>query len=593
MVLKLVIMTRILATSLVLTVLLIGGSSPVSAKKLALVVGVNDYENLSSLMNAVNDADAIALTLRDNLDFEYVKLIKDPETSFAQIRSAWAELLANVERDDTVVFFFSGHGLEVGALNFLLPKDVPLNPIFPSEVALGLQEMMDEVARRPERKPALSVFIVDACRNNPIGINVTVGKAAPVVKSESFVQTPNMMKSSRERGFLPIKANEKRTGLSPVRPPQNVFVMYSAGIGQTALDGLGENSVYTTELLSELSNLDRGLADLAQSIRYRVYRAARQLDPKHNQTPAYYDQLMERINLLGQRTKPSTYPAPEQFLDVPDANRLASGDIIIECDGCPELAVIPAGEFAMGSPLGEAGRAANEGDGQRQVTIPAKLAIGRYEVTNREWNLFAGSAVGPCKSAELVIETAEGREREPVTNISWFDAKAYVDWLSCITRADYRLPSEAEWEYAARAGSTGRYSFAVDGSGTEEVALCQFANGSDLSARVLFYFNTACDDGFGRRVAQVGSYLPNAFRLHDVHGNVSEWVSDCWQAVYDASANDRDARRTLNGTCGRRAVRGGSWRSAPSALRSAARHAFDPAMRRATLGFRVVRELTM
>jgi len=173
-----------------------------------------------------------------------------------------------------------------------------------------------------------------------------------------------------------------------------------------------------------------------------------------------------------------------------------------------------------------------------------------------------------------------------VVDVSWRDANDYVRWLSGKTGAVYRLATEAEWEYAARAekGADTRYFF-----GNDAERLCEYANGADLSVGLLPYTNRACDDGVGRGTSIVGRYRPNSWGLHDMLGNAWEWVQDCWHESYDGAPTDGSGWNDIN--CGRRVARGGSWRSGPDALRSAVRNAFPPDHHRTTLGFRVVREL--
>ena len=157
-------------------------------------------------------------------------------------------------------------------------------------------------------------------------------------------------------------------------------------------------------------------------------------------------------------------------------------------------------------------------------------------------------------------------------NVGWDDAQLYVQWLSEQTGHAYRLPTEAEWEYAARAGTTTAYSW-----------------GNDIGR------NLANCDGCGSqwdedRTAPVGSFPANAFGLHDMHGNVWEWVLDCWNDTYSGAPTDGSA--WLSGNCGRRVLRGGSWVSYPRNLRSAYRDWYPPGIRNYIIGFRVARTLT-
>ena len=233
--------------------------------------------------------------------------------------------------------------------------------------------------------------------------------------------------------------------------------------------------------------------------------------------------------------------------------------------------VVPAGTFTMGSPASEEFREEDEGP-QHSVTIPAPFAVGVYEVTFAEWDacVRAGGCGGYAPADE-----GWGRGSRPVINVSWEDAQAYVSWLSQQTGARYRLLSEAEWEYVARAGSrTARYW------GESESGQCRNANGFD--------FPGFCSDGY-EYTAPVGSFAPNVFGLYDVLGNVWEWTQDCWNGSYAGAPTNGSAWQS--GDCGRRVLRGGSWVVDPSSLRSARRIRFTSEFRFYYDGFRVARTL--
>jgi formylglycine-generating enzyme required for sulfatase activity len=239
-----------------------------------------------------------------------------------------------------------------------------------------------------------------------------------------------------------------------------------------------------------------------------------------------------------------------------------------ECADCPEMVVVPAGEFTMGSPKDEKGRYDNEGP-EHRVTIARAFAVSRFEITSDEWD--ACVILGGC--AWPAPETGWGRGRRPVMNVSWDDAQQYVRWLSDRTGKPYRLLTEAEWEYAVRAGKQTAYSWGDEvGKG-----------------------NASCD-GCGsqwdlKQTAPVGSFVPNAFGLYDMHGNVWEWVEDCYHGNYDGAPAD-GLPWIAGADCSRRVVRSGSWGSNPVFLRSAGRDWLTTDFRGYFLGFRVGRTLT-
>lgn len=255
--------------------------------------------------------------------------------------------------------------------------------------------------------------------------------------------------------------------------------------------------------------------------------------------------------------------------------RTQPGATFRDCPTCPQMVVVPAGSYQMGSPSYEAGRYDDEGP-EHRVTIGQAFAVGVYEVTRGEYGRFVSTTGYEGESGCRVWtgekwESRSGRswrtsgfgqsEREPVVCVSWQDAQAYTEWLSRQTGKTYRLLSEAEWEYVARAGTTtARYW------GEGESGQCRYANGAD--SRTDFDWRIGCDDGYAR-TAPVGSYQQNAFGLYDVLGNVWEWTQDCWNASYAGAP--RDGRAWERGECGRRVLRGASWYIRPRGLRSANR----------------------
>ena len=231
---------------------------------------------------------------------------------------------------------------------------------------------------------------------------------------------------------------------------------------------------------------------------------------------------------------------------------------------CPLMVVIPAGKFTMGSSANETGRTAGEGP-QHEMEITNAFAISKSEVTFQQWDACVAAAECPPTL------DAWGRGTMPVINITWDHAKLYVAWLSRMTGKQYRLLTEAEWEYAARAGSNTRYSWGDD-------------PGID---------NANCDGCGGawiRQTASVGSFPPNAFGLLDMLGNVWEWVEDIWHDSYDGAPLDGSA--WLRGAdASFRVVRGGSWHNEPELVRTAVRFKRHRKVQFDTLGFRVARTM--
>ena len=266
--------------------------------------------------------------------------------------------------------------------------------------------------------------------------------------------------------------------------------------------------------------------------------------------------------------------------------------------------MVPGGGFVMGAEGGEEGRP--EGP-PREVRIVRDFAMGKFEVTNAQFAAFV-SATGyeagkGCRGkfeGEWQIHPEShwadlrlGQNPEPdhpVTCVSWLAARAYVDWLARTSGQPYRLPTEAEWEYAARAGAVGRFTW---GEGPHQA--CAYANVYDASAVPVHAFDwqaADCNDGFPT-LAPVGMFQPNAFGLHDVAGNVWEWVEDCYVEPYTSELpTDGSAVATPPGQCDRRSVRGGSWITRPDRQRLTFRGRDPEEIRYSFFGFRVARSLT-
>lgn len=281
-----------------------------------------------------------------------------------------------------------------------------------------------------------------------------------------------------------------------------------------------------------------------------------------------------------------------------DYSQWQHGRSIRDCSDCPQLIVLQSGSFRLGSPPNEAGRWDDEGPA---VTISLKrpIAISVNEITRGQFARFSratGRNPGTCQppagigdpNAKLDLNWREPGFKQtddhPVICVSWEDAQAYAAWLSRETGKRYRLPTEAEWEYAARGGTAAARFWRAD-----YATACRFANVADRAAnRVFSDWNAApCDDG-QVFTAPVGSYAANGFGLHDMLGNVWEWVGDCWNDSHEAG--DPHVAR-FSGDCSRRVIKGGSWISIERLVRIAARGADKPVSRTIGTGFRVVREL--
>jgi formylglycine-generating enzyme required for sulfatase activity len=542
-------------------------ASASAGKRVALVIGNADYK-IGRLANPGNDADAVAEAFKSQLKFDQVILRKD--LKFAGLREALRELARASAGAELGVVFFAGHGIEVGGRNYLIPTDAALAT--PADVELEAIAL-DTVLRQLDGVTKLRLVILDACRSNP---------------------------------FAAVKRGTR--GLGRVEPDGGTLIAYAAKDGTTADDGgASRHSPFTAALLKRIvtPGLDvrRVFGYISEDVLAATSRA---------QEPYLYGRLGgDEVHLIPvaaavglsvspapvaqagaaaeawDRTKDTTSIAVleayiRRFGDTyygdlakvrlavlknakedAKAGLLRPGRVFRDCtDICPEMVVVPAGEFTMGS--NESGREKPP----HRVTIQRPFAVAKFEVTFAEWDACVTD--GGCRRPS---DEGWGRGRRPVVNVSWHDAKEYVAWLSRKTGKHYRLLSEAEWEYAARAGTTTRYAFG------DTISRSQAQFSSEGSYRTT-----------GAKTAEVGSFPGNAFGLHDMHGNVWEWVEDAWQPNYHGAPVDGSV--WAGGDVSQRVLRSGFWcYYAPYDLRSAARCWLEPGRYDVDVGFRVARTL--
>lgn len=279
-----------------------------------------------------------------------------------------------------------------------------------------------------------------------------------------------------------------------------------------------------------------------------------------------------------------------------------AGSTFQDCPDCPQMIVIPPGRSVMGSAENEPVRDKDEGP-QREIVIDRAFAVSKFEVTRGQFRRFV-AATGHQAARNCSVFTGTKSERvetkswedinspqtddHPVACIAWFDAKAYAGWLATRTGKPYRLLSEAEWEYAARARSATRYSFGDDAD-----QLCTHGNVADDSARdaggLPTWAYAKCRDGFGIGTAPVGTFKANRFGLHDMHGNVWEWVEDCAHDNYEGAPTDGSA--WVTGECRARVDRGGGFYNNRGTNRSSERAFFPPTGNSGNIGLRLAQTL--
>lgn len=596
-----------------------------SGSRVALVIGNSQYQHESPLRNPGNDARLMAKTLTA-LGFE-VDLRLD--LTKREMDEAISRFIRTSSGASSAFLYYAGHGMQPfrGGRNMLLPVDSKVE----NDDTLDAHGIAaDTIVERLEQQaqPAgVRVVILDACRNNPRLVSRVAGR----------------WRGDVARGLSP-----------PKRPHDEFTLIAFATTDQNiALDGEGANSPYAQALAIHLAGADRipllrifeltadDVLEATQrkqrprtfgDLDSRVGLDARKLPSSSALTPDLEHTAWEAARAAG------TLAALDTFLaEFPNGRYAASarvvrtsllakkpiavtpsrvpvtvGKPVVDCEHCPPLVPLLTGSYRRGATEADAWASDSEGPVQT-VNIRHRVALGQTEVTRRQFAAFV-QATGYLTDAERnvdeegcnvvikgVSQWEAGRhwrnpgfaqtEDHPAVCLSWNDAQAYLAWLN--TQAPgrgYRLPTEAEWEYAVRAGQGDRpYPWGQD---TGTAAQCVHANGADASAAAMVpgastWTVADCDDGYAY-TAPVGRFKPNAFGLHDMQGNAFEWVQDTWHANYDNAPNDGRAWMGGSDTT-RHVVRGGSWDYSPKVLRSAYRIAFEATHRTDGTGIRIAR----
>jgi formylglycine-generating enzyme required for sulfatase activity len=532
------------------------------ASQVALIIGNANYSDATGPLSApVKDARALADEVRrNNFDIDVREnLSKD------DMQRAIDAFNGKIGNGIVALFYFSGFGIQVGRQTYLIPVNAQ---IWSEEDTKRDGINLDAVVADMHRKGArVKIVIVDASRRNPF-----------------------------ERRFRSSPA-----GIAALSMPQNTLAIYSAAPGAVINDSAGDTSVFADALIKEMRMPNITAEDVFNHTRIDVSRAS-----NSEQIPWVASSLVDEFSFGGAAkvaataapgTSPSARsspppqppppvqapaqgPAPARPADAapgatgqstPGAERAAqpaplkteigknAGDTLRDCAECGELVVVPAGVFTMGS-------GALYEVPMHKVTIAKPFAIGRFEVTFDEWDRCVADKGCKFKPDDRGL----GRGKHPVVNVSWVDAKEFLGWLSSKSGKTYRLPSEAEWEYVARAGTTSAYWWGRDvGQGQANCKECSTGNALELML--------------------VGSFKPNPFGVFDTAGNAAEWVEDCWNDSYRGASPDGAPWTT--GQCNWRVLRGGAYDSPAKLVTSSARFRYDYDVRYPANGFRVLREL--
>jgi formylglycine-generating enzyme required for sulfatase activity len=506
--------------------------------RFALIIGNSDYPDANPPLNLpVKSARAFAAELRRS-DFD-VDLKEN--LGKEEMRRAIDAFVAKIKPGSAALLFFSGYGIQAGRQSFMVPTNAQIwTEADVRQEAISVESvlnLMDDRGAKPK------LVVLDASRRNPF-----------------------------ERRFRSLSA-----GLAAIDLPPGSLVISAAAQGKVISDAEGDTSLFLGELLKEMRSPGPSAEEVFNRTRLGVTRAS-----NGEQAPwgaaslreAFYFGPAASTSLLGPNADSSGKKAPLARV-APPAGDLKPGLVFRDCDDCPDLVIVPNSEFDMGS---------NDFEFEQpihKVTIGRAFAIGRTEVTFAQWDACVAAA--GCNYRP--DDRGRGRGDLPVTDVSWNDAKSYLAWLSRRTGRNYRLPSEAEWEYAARGGTNSVFWW-----------------GAELQPGYANCRN--CGGENGKQTSPVGSFQANRFGLVDTAGNVAEWVEDCWNDSYRGAPTDGSARtlgqatigqsaagQSTSGQCKQRGVRGGSFDTGARFIRSASRFLYDADIRYYAIGFRILRDL--
>jgi formylglycine-generating enzyme required for sulfatase activity len=592
------------------------------AKRYALLIGASAYGDprLRRLQAPAADVESLAAALRDSdiAGFDHVLPLVEPSKGAAI--EAVDELFADKARDDLVLLYFSGHGIrdDHGRLFFALGGTRYDRPRGTGISASELKHFLDDCRSRRQ------VLILDCCHAGAFMESQKDATAAPALTEETFevrgygreiLAATNATAyafegeeakgdgTSRQLGkFTRFLVEGLRTGAGvEERDEITVGDLFEHARRRLAVEEprmrpqhwrergeaplvIARNPQARPRLPAELlAALDdrgdwlkrRGAVDWLDEILKggdARLRAAAVAELRRREPDEEHRRVHERMVLVLRGVEAAMPVAPPLPLG---EREWPAGHVFRDVDApwCPELVVIPPGRFVMGSPDGEEERTNDEGP-QHEVQIGYRFALGRYTVTFSEYDAFCEATGHPPPGDE-----GWGRGRRPVIHVSWEDATAYCLWLTNRTGKHYRLPSEAEWEYAARAGTTTPFWIG------ETISTAQVNyNGNSI-------YGTGSRGEFRRKTVPVDApgFPTNPFGLQHLHGNVWEWVQDSWHGSYRGAPSD--GRAWVEEKHTQHVLRGGSWGSNARSLRAANRGWDAPGFRLSLAGFRVARIL--
>lgn len=522
-------------------------------RRWAFMVGINNYVSQAKLKYCRQDCAALKQELidRGRFDSGNVVLLTDDAArdqdrpTFGVIYARLPQMLDAAEPEDMVLVYLSGHGAQFEDAKGKYAAFIPIDGSG-RQTSIPLSWVTEQLEACKARS---KVLILDCCRND-------------------------VTEASRGGATLDAAAVRDTQG-------KTFVTIYSCDAGQKSAEhDSAPNGVFTHYLLEGLGGLaDKdgdGRIDMVEAHQY-ARRQTVQWGVQHAnpQSPLLKGEIGDPVTLAF--VSRTTRPEPSRLAPTgPEPPRPASADLpkelTLDLGGgvTLECVLIPAGEFMMGSPESEEGHDSNEGP-QHQVRISKDYYMGKYEVTQGHWESVMGSNPSFFSSSGRGKGNVVGTNTSnlPVEYVSWEDCQAFCRKLSQKIGKTVRLPSEAEWEYGCRAGTTTRYSF---------------GDGDSSLGQYVWYFQNSDD-----KTHAVGSKSPNPWGLYDMHGNLYEWCEDAWHEDYSGAPKDGSSWSS-GGNYNRRVLRGGSWYSRIGRwdLRSALRRGVTPVYRDNTLGFRVV-----
>jgi formylglycine-generating enzyme required for sulfatase activity len=567
-----------------------------SGKRVALLIGNATYSgSMTRLTNPPNDVAALRPALAQ-LGFE-VAIVSNGDQKAMQ--RAIRTFGSNAKKAEVAFFYYSGHGMQANGENYLIPVGAQIDK--ESDLAIEAVQLNGLMQQIEEANPQTAIVVLDACRDNPVASSSRSGSKGlsriaqtPMNTYIAFAAQPGA--TATDDGIF--ARSLAKFMLQPGVSVRGVFDKVAQAVQQHTNnkqrprrdDGLSTDIVLARTSADAAGNTNRTSTVVAGLEARRTPTNPQQIedeawaDAKRADTIAAYDaykagypngRYLASANIAIARLKHAAPSAPAVAarptlspVTPPSANPIPTspGQTFRDCPDCPEMVMIPAGSFTQGSPPSEVSRGNNEGP-QRRVAVSA-FALSKTTVTFAEWD--ACVAAGGCRGYRP-DDSGWGRGSRPVINVGWGDAQSYVQWLSRKTGKRYSLPSESQWEYAARAGTTTTY------------------HSGDAIGRA----NANCRDcgsqWDGKQTAPVASFRPNSFGLHDMAGNVRQWTADCSNENYNGAPTDGSAWTA--GNCGERMLRGSSWNSVRQIARSAQRMGIRPVVQSDGVGFRLARML--